>query len=89
MATRKASENLDAIELLIEDHKKVQKMFKDFEKLDEGDEEEKRALVTQCCTELKIHSQIEEEIFIRPHARQSAPTIYSTRRKSSTRASRI
>ncbi len=71
MATTKAGKkSLGAIELLIQDHKKVQKMFKDFEKLGEGDEEEKLALVTQCCTELKIHSQIEEEIFY-PAAREA------------------
>ncbi|MGH8726643.1 MAG: hemerythrin domain-containing protein [Burkholderiales bacterium] len=52
---------MDATALLMADHKKVEKLFKDFEKLE--DAEEKRALVEKCCTSLKIHTQIEEEIF--------------------------
>jgi len=60
----------EAIEMLIEDHRKVQKMFKQFEKMkDEGDEQEKRELVEQTCAELKVHTQIEEEIFY-PAARE-------------------
>lgn len=58
MATKKS---MDATELLKADHKKVEKMFKDFEKLE--DPEEKIALVKECCSELKIHTTIEEEIF--------------------------
>jgi hypothetical protein len=55
----------DAIALLTEDHKTVQKLFKDYEKLTQGDaeEEEKAALAQQICTELSVHAQIEEEIF--------------------------
>jgi hemerythrin-like domain-containing protein len=61
----------EAIEMLIEDHRKVQKMFKQFEKMkDEGDEQEKRELVEQTCAELKVHTQIEEEIFY-PSAREA------------------
>ena len=60
----------EAIEMLIEDHRKVQKMFKQFEKMkDEGDEQAKRELVEQTCAELKVHTQIEEEIFY-PAARE-------------------
>ncbi|HZV97869.1 MAG TPA: hemerythrin domain-containing protein [Methylophilaceae bacterium] len=51
----------EATELLMADHKKVQKMFKDFEKIE--DEDEKFDVVAQICTELTIHAQIEEEIF--------------------------
>jgi len=55
----------DAIALLTDDHKTVQKLFKDYEKLvqNDGDEAEKAALAKQICTELVIHAQIEEEIF--------------------------
>lgn len=56
-----ASKNKDAIEVLIQQHKGVQKMFKDFEKLKEGDEEEKAALVNESCANLKIHTKIEED----------------------------
>lgn len=72
MTTRKSAGSTgkakDAIELLIEDHKRVQKMFKDFEKLE--DEEEKSALVEQARTELMIHTMLEEEIFY-PAAREA------------------
>jgi hemerythrin-like domain-containing protein len=61
----------EAIEMLIEDHRKVQKMFKQFEKMkDAGEEQEKRELVEQTCAELKVHTQIEEEIFY-PAAREA------------------
>jgi hemerythrin superfamily protein len=54
----------DAIALLMADHKKVKKLFADFDKLkDEGSDEEKSALVEQICNELKVHTTIEEEIF--------------------------
>lgn len=52
----------DALSMLKADHDKVRKMFKDFEKLDTEDTEEKAQLVKQACTELKAHSQIENEI---------------------------
>lgn len=55
----------DAIALLIEDHKAVQKQFKAFEKLkqQDGDEEEKGNIVREVCAALTIHAQIEEEVF--------------------------
>ena len=54
----------DAIMLLTEDHKKVQKIFKDFEKIkDKGDDSAKAELVQTACQELTIHAQVEEEIF--------------------------
>lgn len=52
-----------AIALLTADHRKVQKMFKDFEKMKNGDVAEKDALVQEACTELTIHARLEEEIF--------------------------
>ena len=54
----------DAIKLLTEDHNKVKKMFKEFEKLSKkSDEEGKEELATQICKELTVHAQLEEEIF--------------------------
>ena len=52
-----------AIEMLLQDHKRVQKLFKDFEKIDRGDEEAVRELVETACLELQIHSMLEEELF--------------------------
>jgi iron-sulfur cluster repair protein YtfE (RIC family) len=55
----------DAIALLTDDHKAVQKLFKEYEELtqNDADEEEKGALAKQICMELAVHAQIEEEIF--------------------------
>ena len=64
--TKSAADAKDAISILTEDHKKVKKMFTDFDKLmKSGDkkEEEKAALVEKICVELIVHTQIEEEIF--------------------------
>lgn len=62
--TTKPAKVYDAIALLKEDHKRVKKLFKDFDKLKEkGGEEEKQALVQVICMELTVHTQIEEEIF--------------------------
>lgn len=60
---RSKSEQQDAIDILLEDHKKVQKLFKDFEKLDRQDTEACQELVGTACTELKIHSLLEKELF--------------------------
>jgi hemerythrin superfamily protein len=62
-ATR--SNGVDAIELLKEDHRSVEKIFKEFEKLheDDADDESKRALVERACAALTVHTRIEEEIF--------------------------
>jgi len=50
--------------LLTEDHKKVQKIFKDFAKSkDKMDEETKEQMVRTCCQELTVHTTVEEEIF--------------------------
>lgn len=55
----------DVISLLSADHKKVRKLFKDFEKIKEesGMEDEKAEIASQICSELSIHTQIEEEVF--------------------------
>ena len=61
----KADQNEDAITLLTADHAKVKKLFKEFVDLKEedGSAEDKSALVTLICHELKVHTEIEEEIF--------------------------
>jgi hemerythrin superfamily protein len=54
----------DAIAMLTADHKKVKKLFSDFDKLKEkGSDEDKSAIVEQICGELKVHTELEEEIF--------------------------
>jgi hemerythrin superfamily protein len=60
----KASPQQDAIAMLMADHKRVKKLFAEFDKLkEEGSDEEKAAIVEQICNELKIHTAVEEEIF--------------------------
>ena len=54
-------EKPDAIALLKEDHRKVEDLFEKAEKA--RDEDRKKMLVQQICTELMIHSMVEEEIF--------------------------
>jgi len=52
-----------AIEMLKEDHAKVQKAFKEFEKMDREDIATLQQMVQTVCEELKIHTTLEEEIF--------------------------
>jgi hemerythrin superfamily protein len=50
-----------ALSLLIEDHREVQKLFKEFEKTEkDGD---KFSIAQKTCQLLTVHAQIEEEIF--------------------------
>ena len=51
------------IDMLMDDHRRVQKLFKDFEKADRADAESLRELVETACMELQIHSMLEEELF--------------------------
>ena len=64
MPTRK---NVDAIELLKQDHKLVQDMFKEIKKLheakEEGSDDMKQELMDSVCAALKVHTTIEEEVF--------------------------
>ena len=51
----------DAIALLKADHRKVEDLFEQFEKA--RDSSRKQMIAAQICTELKVHTMIEEEIF--------------------------
>jgi hemerythrin-like domain-containing protein len=62
--TASQASSTNAIELLKKDHQEVLAMFDDFEKIkDKKDDDLKHELVERICTELTIHSQIEEELF--------------------------
>jgi hemerythrin superfamily protein len=63
---------MDAIVLLKNDHKTVEKLFKQFEKAGDGAFAVKRKLVQQVIKELTTHAYIEEQIFY-PTARKSVP----------------
>lgn len=64
-ARRSASSLRESVlEMLKDDHKRVKKAFRDFEKLDPHEEPERAAeIVEQTCSELEVHAQLEEEIF--------------------------
>src|SRR3954471_1966047 len=51
----------DAIKLLTQDHREVEALFEKFEKA--GGDGAKERIARQICTELKIHTMIEEELF--------------------------
>lgn len=51
----------DAIALLKADHREVEGWFEEFEKA--RSDKKKQDLATKICTALKVHTQIEEEIF--------------------------
>jgi len=56
--------SMNALDLLMTDHKEVQKLFKEFKRqAKEKDAELERQLAQKICAELRIHAQIEEEIF--------------------------
>ena len=59
-----------AIELLKEQHDKVKKAFKEFEKLEREDTETQQQLVQSVCEDLKLHTTLEEELFY-PAAREA------------------
>ena len=53
----------DAIAMLVEDHKKVNSLFKQFEELSDRSKVSKKKIADQICHELDVHTQIEEQIF--------------------------
>ena len=53
--------DINAIELLKQDHRTVEGLFESFEKTDEKNEQHR--IAQQICKELKVHAHIEEEIF--------------------------
>jgi iron-sulfur cluster repair protein YtfE (RIC family) len=63
MARAQNSGDRNAIDMLTDEHRHVQKLFKDFEKTDRADTETLRELVETTCMELQIHSMLEEELF--------------------------
>jgi hemerythrin superfamily protein len=79
MATRnntpqaeKRDDSVDAVALLIADHKEVKQLFKSYDALVDADAvtEEKEALAEEICAMLTVHATVEEEIFY-PAAREN------------------
>jgi hemerythrin superfamily protein len=61
MATKETSKSESkAVQLLKTDHRKVEELFASFE---DADAEEKLAIATDIVTELKVHMEVEEQLF--------------------------
>jgi hemerythrin superfamily protein len=63
-----ARSDTDPIAMLKQDHDRVNRLFKRFEKINEADPETEM-IVREICAELQVHAAIEEEIFY-PAARE-------------------
>ena len=63
---------MDAITLLRDDHKTVERLFKRFEKAGDRAHVEKRQIVDRIIEELSVHAAIEEQVFY-PVARATVP----------------
>ena len=61
---------VDAIDLLKQDHDRVERAFKQFEKMDRHDADACRRLIRSVCEDLKVHTALEEEVFY-PALRQA------------------
>jgi hemerythrin superfamily protein len=68
---------MDAITLLKQDHRTVEKLFKSYEKTGDKAHKARRDLVDQIIEELSIHAAIEEQVFY-PRVRQEVPDAEDT-----------
>ena len=59
----KSTDRNDAIAMLMEDHKRAQKLFREFKQIDRDDPEACREIVEMACAELKLHATLEQEFF--------------------------
>jgi hemerythrin superfamily protein len=64
----------DAIVLLKEDHKKVKRLFKEFQAAEEGPAEPKARIVGEILRELTVHTYIENEVMY-PEVRRLLPDL--------------
>jgi hemerythrin-like domain-containing protein len=61
----------NAFDVLEEDHREVEGWLDEFDELKDSDEDRKADLAEKICFALKVHAQIEEEIFY-PQAREAS-----------------
>jgi hemerythrin superfamily protein len=67
------SDARDAIDMLIDDHRRVDEMFAEYEaSKDDADDADREQRVVAICVELTVHAAVEEEIFY-PAAREALP----------------
>jgi len=60
--TEKPRKELDALDLLMQDHREVESLFREFEYLQQNRKDTGR-VIANACAELKIHDTLETEIF--------------------------
>ena len=60
--TEKVRTDLDALDLLMQDHREVESLFRDFEYLKQSGGDTSGVML-RACAELKIHDTLETEIF--------------------------
>jgi hemerythrin superfamily protein len=65
---------MDALTLLKNDHRTVERLFKEFEKLGDRAYKGKRDVVDKIVTELSVHAAVEEQVFY-PAIRKADPDI--------------
>jgi hemerythrin superfamily protein len=63
------AETMNAFDLLEQDHREVEEWFDEYDEI-EDDDDRKSELAEKICLALKVHAQIEEEIFY-PQAREA------------------
>lgn len=61
--TANATPTVDAVELLTRQHREVEELFEQFEKLTDRAKVSKKKIADQICNALIMHTTIEEEIF--------------------------
>jgi hemerythrin superfamily protein len=66
---RKLDPEQDAIDLLKQDHRKVEALFEEFKAA--GDKRTQKSIARQICAELEVHAKIEEKLFY-PTAKREA-----------------
>ena len=66
---QQASRN--AFDVLEQDHQEVEEWFDEYDELKDSDDDRKAELAEKICLALKVHAQIEEEIFY-PQAREAS-----------------
>jgi len=60
--TEKVRKELDALDLLMQDHREVESLFREFEYLQEN-RRNTAGVIANACAELKIHDTLQTEIF--------------------------
>ncbi|MGQ0749402.1 MAG: hemerythrin domain-containing protein [Betaproteobacteria bacterium] len=61
--TDEVRKELDALDLLMQDHREVESLFRKFEHLQQQNSKETGRVVASACAELKIHDALETAIF--------------------------